>query len=78
LGSEVLFYVLHFGIDGGMHFLLMVETLALSCLTSCFVSMKLEYKELKRDSKSCLRVWAMMKMEKGQGVGGTTHKMGYG
>jgi hypothetical protein len=48
-------------------FLLMVATLALSCLTSCWVSVKLEYKELKRASKSWLWVWAMMKRENDKG-----------
>jgi hypothetical protein len=48
-------------------FLLMVEILALSCLTSCWVSVKLECKELKRSSKSWLRVWAMMKREHEKG-----------
>jgi hypothetical protein len=35
-------------------FLLMVETLVLSCVTSYWVSVKLEYKELKQASKSWL------------------------
>ena len=39
---EVLFEFLDCGNDGGMHVLLMVTILALSCLTSCWVSMKLE------------------------------------
>jgi hypothetical protein len=46
--------------------------------TSCWVSVKLEYKELKRASKSWLWVWAMMKREHEKGAGETTPKMGYG
>ena len=38
---------------------LMIETLALSYFTSCWVLMKLDCKMLKRASKSWLRVWAM-------------------
>jgi hypothetical protein len=44
-------------------FLLMVEILALSYLTSCWVSMKLDCKVLKRASKSWLWVWVMMTRE---------------
>jgi hypothetical protein len=39
---------------------LMAATLALSYFTSCWVSVKLDCKVLKRASKSWLRVWAMM------------------
>jgi hypothetical protein len=42
---------------------LMVETLALSCFTSCWVLVKLDCKVLKRASRSWLRVWAMMTRE---------------
>jgi hypothetical protein len=38
---------------------LMVATLALICFTSCWVSMRLDCKVLKQDSKSWLWVWAM-------------------
>jgi hypothetical protein len=38
---------------------LMAATLALSCFTSCWVSMRPDCKVLKRASKSWLRVWAM-------------------
>jgi hypothetical protein len=38
---------------------LMAATLALSCFTSCWVSMRLDCKVLKRASKSWLCVWAM-------------------
>jgi hypothetical protein len=37
----------------------MVETLALSCFTSCWVSMRPNCKVLKQASKSWLQVWAM-------------------
>jgi hypothetical protein len=49
-------------------FLLMERILALSCHTSCWVSMKLECKVLKTDSKYWLWIWAMMmrEHEKGQ------------
>jgi hypothetical protein len=55
-------------------FLLMVATLAMSCLTSCWVSVKLDYKELKRASKSCLQVWVMMKRENEKGRVGPNKK----
>jgi hypothetical protein len=45
----------------------MVEILELICLTSCWVSMKLEYKKLKQACNSCLWVWAMMKNENEKG-----------
>jgi hypothetical protein len=49
---------------------LMVTTLALSCFTSCWVSMRPDYKVLKRYSKSSLWVWAMRMGElKRGGVG---------
>jgi hypothetical protein len=48
-------------------FLLMVEILALRCLTSCWVSVKLECKVLKQSSKSWLWVWAMMIREHEKG-----------
>jgi hypothetical protein len=38
---------------------LMVETLALSCFTSCWISMRPDCKVLKRSSKSWLQVWAI-------------------
>jgi hypothetical protein len=38
---------------------LMAATLALSCFTSCWVSMRPDCKVLKRAFKSWLRVWAM-------------------
>jgi hypothetical protein len=38
---------------------LMATTLALSCFTYFWVSMRPNFKVLKRDSKSWLRVWAM-------------------
>jgi hypothetical protein len=38
---------------------LMAATLALSCFTSCWVSMRPNCKVLKQASKSWLRVWAM-------------------
>jgi hypothetical protein len=44
---QVFFMVLYFGVDGGMHFLLMVEILTLICLTYCWVYVKLEIKVLK-------------------------------
>jgi hypothetical protein len=44
-------------------FLLMVEILALSCLTSYWIFVKSDCKVLKRASKSWLRVWAMMMRE---------------
>ena len=48
-------------------FLFMVAILALICLTSCWVSMKLEYKDLKQASNSWLQLWAMMKREHEKG-----------
>jgi hypothetical protein len=42
---------------------LMVTTLALSCFTSCWVSIRLYCKVLKRASKYWLRVWAMRMVE---------------
>ena len=61
---------LSFSIEGMMEefmFLLMVAILALMCLTSCWVFVKLECKVLKRASKSWLRVWAMMTREPKRG-----------
>jgi hypothetical protein len=55
-------------------FLLIVTILALSCRTSCWVSVKAEDKELKRDSKSWLRVWTMMKGENIKGRVGPHRK----
>jgi hypothetical protein len=55
-------------------FLLMVAILALSCLTSCHVSMKLESKVLNKSSKSWLQVWAIMMREPKRGVWGHTGK----
>jgi hypothetical protein len=42
---------------------LMATTLALSCFTSCWVSMRPDCKVLKQASKSWLRVWAMRMRE---------------
>jgi hypothetical protein len=46
---------------------LMATTLALSCFTSCWVSVRLDCKVLKRSSKSWLRVWAMRTREPKRG-----------
>jgi hypothetical protein len=48
-------------------FVLMVAILALSCLTSYWVSVKLDCKVLKQSSKAWLRVWAMMMREPKRG-----------
>jgi hypothetical protein len=49
---------------------LMATTLALSCFTSCWVSVRLDFKTLKRASKYWLRVWAMRTREPKRGVWG--------
>jgi len=46
---------------------LIAETLALSCFTYCWVSMKLDCKVLKQDSKFWLRVWATRMREPKRG-----------
>jgi hypothetical protein len=75
LGREVLFHGFHFCIYGGMHVFIDGGNIGteLSC-TSCWVSVKVEDKELKRASKSWLRVWAMMKGENEKGWVGPHRK----
>ena len=46
---------------------LMATTLALSCFTSCWVLVRLDFKVLKRASKSWLQVWAMRTREMKRG-----------
>jgi hypothetical protein len=46
---------------------LMATTLALRCFTSCWVSVRLDFKVLKRASKPWLQVWAMRMREPKRG-----------
>jgi hypothetical protein len=56
----------------------MVEILALIFHNSFWVVERLDDKVLKRDSRSWLQVWSMVKGGHRKGVGGSTQKRGYG
>jgi hypothetical protein len=74
LGSEVLIDGFHFCVYGGMHVFIDGGNIGTELLHFCWVSVKVEDKELKWDSESWLRVWAMMKRENGKGRVGPHRK----
>jgi hypothetical protein len=78
LGSEVLFHVLHFGVDGGMH--VFVDGGNIGTELSHFL---LSFCEIRvQGIEASFQVLAMGvghdEEGKRQGAGGTTQKMGYG
>jgi len=63
LGSEVLFDVLHFGVDGRMHVFIDGGNISTEFPHFLLSLCEIEEKELNWASKSWLRVWAMMTRE---------------